>query len=114
MQDRGKEREKKFFIFSQNLINFNLKTKSLKIECNLHDACRKGDFELIKIYLSKTIENDSESLKFKIDETNRTASLFKLSGHYEEIIIPRTVEHESVEYLITSICGTTDKNNEFE
>ena len=28
------------------------------IESNLHEACKEGNLELIKIYLSETIEND--------------------------------------------------------
>ena len=35
-----------------------------------------------------------------------SASLFKNDHNIEEVIIPRTIEHESDEYLITSIAGT--------
>lgn len=62
-----------------------------------HNFRRKKKFNLrwnrTKIYLSETKEKFSNSPKFKKDKTNQTASLFK-------IIIPRAVEHESVEYLI--------------
>ena len=78
-----------------------------EIEYYLHDACEEGDVDLIKIYLSETINNDSNGLQFKIDSTNRTASLFKINKEIEEFFVPRTVEHGSIEYLITSICGTS-------
>ena len=61
---------------------------------------------LIKIYLSKTIENTSHTLKFKIDETNRTASLFTVNNDVQDAIILRINEYKSVENLITSISGT--------
>ena len=32
--------------------------------------------------------------------------MFKVKNEVEEVNIPRTVEHESIEYLITSIIGT--------
>ena len=53
------------------------------------------------------VDNDSNGFKFKIDQTNRTASLFEVDENIEEVIIPRTVEHKSVEYLIKSISGTS-------
>ena len=43
----------------------------------LHDACRKGDLAQIKILLCETIV--SENLVFKIDKTNKTASLFEVN-----------------------------------
>ena len=77
------------------------------IKYNLHEVCKDGDLDLIKIYLCVTVENHSKTFKFKIDETNQTASLFRVNEDIEEVIVPRTVEHESVEYLITSISGTS-------
>lgn len=67
--------------------------------------CRDENLELIKILLSKTTKNESKDLSFKIDETRRTASLFNSNENISELIIPRTVQHESTEYLITSISG---------
>lgn len=58
---------------------------------------------MIKKFLSETIEDSTNTLKFKINETNHTASLLSVK---KEINIPRTVKHESTEYLITSIIGT--------
>ena len=44
-------------------------------------------------------------MKFKINKTNKTASLFKInSKQIEHLIVPRTVKHVSHEYLVTSIC----------
>lgn len=56
---------------------------------------REGDIDLIKIYLSETVENYSNDLFIKIDKANRTASLFSVKNRSKEIIIPRTVKHES-------------------
>ena len=78
-----------------------------EIEKNLHLLCIEGDLDLIKIYLSEKIKNDSGTIQFKINKENRTASLFKINNIVEEIIIPRTFKHESDEYLITSISGTS-------
>ena len=75
------------------------------IEYNLHNACREGDIDLIQIFLSETIENPIEGLTFKINRTNQTASLFKVSN-IEHLVIPRTFQYESTEYLITSIKDT--------
>ena len=76
-----------------------------KIKYKLHVACKKGDLELIKILLSETIENETNDLTFKINKTNKTASLFTINNEeIEHLIVPRTVKHESEEYLITSIC----------
>ena len=74
-----------------------------KIEFKLHAACQEGDIELIKILLSETIENETKELSFKINKTNQTASLFDSNPEIKDIIVPRTVKHESVDYLITSI-----------
>lgn len=73
-------------------------------------ACRNYNVELIKIFLSEAIENDSKDFTFKIDKTNQTASLFKVNNRNTgELIIPRTVQHESKDYLITSIIGINDR-----
>ncbi|KAK8897924.1 hypothetical protein M9Y10_000157 [Tritrichomonas musculus] len=84
--------------FHSNLIHH-------KIYYILHEACQEGDLELIKIYLSETITNESNLLSFKIDKTNRNASLFKVNNKSKQIIIPQTVKHDSTEYLITSITS---------
>ena len=71
----------------------------------LRMACNIGYLEPIEIYLSETIENESNDMKFKINKTNKTASLFKINNkQIEHLIVPRTVKHESDEYLVTSIC----------
>lgn len=66
---------------------------------------KEGDIELIRIYLSETISDDSEDLIFKIDKTNQTASLFEIGRNLKQVLIPRTVKHGSTEYLITSVTG---------
>ena len=76
-----------------------------KISYKLHAACRDCNLELIKILLGKTIKNESLDLSFKIDETSQTASLFNSNENVSELNIPRTVQHENTEYLITSISG---------
>ena len=99
------EKKKEILDLFTNYNNLGSKEEFDEIESNLHKACSKFDTELIKIYLSKTIKNDSKTLKFKIDQTNQTASLFKVKNKITEVVIPRTVRHESTEYLITSISG---------
>ena len=102
--ERKSAKEKKeeiLELFTHNKLNSEEEFN--KIKNFLHDACREGDIELIKILLSETIVISSEGYAFKIDETNQTASLFDVNNGLDELIIPRTVEHESIEYLITSI-----------
>ncbi|KAK8849998.1 hypothetical protein M9Y10_018592 [Tritrichomonas musculus] len=77
-----------------------------EIEEELHEACQKGDIGLIKIYLSKCVQNEKQELTFKINETTKTASLFKVNTNISQLTIPRTIQYESTEYLITSITGT--------
>ena len=48
------------------------KNEYKEIEYELRDLCRKGDLELIQIYLSESIEDESKQLIFKIDETTKT------------------------------------------
>lgn len=104
MQKRLKKRRKKLSNFSQ----FE------EIKSRLHEFYSKGEFDLIKIYLSETIENDSTQIKFKINKLNRTASVFKINNNVSELIIPRIIKYESTEYLIaideeeenTSRCST--------
>ena len=58
-----------------------------EIEYRLQVACEKGDLELIKIYLSKRIENATKDMIFNINKTNQTASLFKIERGNDNIII---------------------------
>ena len=53
--------------------------------------------------LSETIQNDSKDLTFKIDKTKQTASLFKVKADTKHLIIPRSIKHGPIDYLITSI-----------
>ncbi|KAK8838976.1 hypothetical protein M9Y10_032436 [Tritrichomonas musculus] len=48
---------------------------------------------------------NSIDMTFKIDKANKTASLFRVHKNHDQVIIPRTVEHERTDYLITSISG---------
>ena len=101
----GEEKKNKILDLLLNSNNLRSEEEFEEIEENLYVACQKGDLELIKIYLSESIQNDSKTITFKIDKTNQTASLFKVSNDLEELVIPRTVNHGSINYLITSISG---------
>ena len=105
----AKQKKNEILDLLKNYNKLRSKEEFEEIKYKLHVACIKGDLALIKIYLSETIENTSYGLRFKIDKTNRTASLFKIDKYIEEIIIPRTVKYESIEYLITSISFTSDR-----
>ena len=98
-----KEKKKKILEIFTSFNKLHTQEEYNEIKYKLHKACAKGDVELIQIYLNSTISNETKSLEFKIDETKHTASLFKVNMHNEGLIIPRTIKHESVEYLITSI-----------
>ena len=93
--------------------NLHSKEEFDEIKRLLHISIQKCDLELIKIYLSERIENCSKSLVFKIDKINHTASLFKINN-WTDNLIPRAIEYESTEYLITSICGTCEGIDELK
>ena len=87
-----------------NCNNLRSEEEFFDLESSIHEACRVGDLELLKIYLSETVENQSKDLLFKIDRPTRTASLFKIKNYNsDEFLIPRTFQYESVDYLITSV-----------
>ncbi|KAK8842998.1 hypothetical protein M9Y10_025185 [Tritrichomonas musculus] len=106
MRESSKEKKKEILELFTTYNKIRSKDEFDEIGFDLHNACRTGDLELIKILLSETIEKSREGLTFKIDSTNETASLFNAYDDIEELIIPRTVEHNSTEYLITSIYRT--------
>ena len=100
-------KEKKEIILDLFENHNHLKTQEEfdEIQLLLQYACRKSYYDLIKILLSETIENDSNSMVFKIDETNKTASLFKVNQKLDHIIVPKTVKHKLNAYLVTSISN---------
>ena len=100
---KGKKRE--IFELLTNSNNLHSEKEFKEIKDKLHRACERGDLELIKIYLNETIKNESQDMIFKIDKTNNTASLFRVNTKNDLLIIPRSVNHESIDYLITSISG---------
>lgn len=72
---------------------------------------KHGDLALLKILLSESVFNDSKDFMFKIDKENKTASLFKISVQTDHVIITRSFQYESEEYLITSVCNSRSLNN---
>ena len=114
--ESSKEKKNEILDLFQNYNNLHAEQELKEVENKLHDACKEGDLELIQIYLNEQIENESKDLIFKIDKTKKTASLFKVNNDIEDLIIPRTIKHESINYLITSICGSiySIKNIKFE
>ena len=98
-----KENKEKIIDLFMNHNNLVYETDFIKVKTKLHRACRECDLDLIKILLCETIVDDSKRIFYKIDKTNKTASLFQVDGYGNSITIPRTVKHESTDYLITSI-----------
>ena len=98
-----KEKKKKILELFTSCNKLHTQEEYDEIKYRLHKACRKCDLELIQIYLNKRISDETKSVEFKIDETKRTTSLFKDNTCNEEFVIPRTIEHESVEYLTNNL-----------
>lgn len=73
----AKEKKKEIFKLFTTDNKLCSEAEFFEIKDKLQCACRDGDFELIKILLSETIDDTSNSFKFKVDKTNQTASLFK-------------------------------------
>ena len=78
------------------------------IKSMIIQAFGRGDLELLEIYLNKEIEinTDKQRLTFKINKTRKTASLFKVLKSQNCLIVPRTIEYEGDEYLITSVISS--------
>ena len=102
----SKEEKSEILDLFTKSIKLSSESEFFEIENCLQEAILQGDIDLIKIYLIETIQSDSEDLKFKIDRTTRTASLFGVHSNISQLYISRAVQHESTEYLITSITGT--------
>lgn len=88
------ENKKKIYELLTGSNYLRTKNEFDQIEFDLHRACRECDFDLIRILLSETIEDESKSLKLKINKTNHTASLFKITNNnIDELILSRTIKH---------------------
>ena len=101
----SKEKKREILKFFTKFSKLRFERDFRNFENILHKACELSDVDLIKIYLSETIQNDTKDLTFQIDKINRTASLIKVRYSNKKHIIPRTVQYESTEYIITSITG---------
>ena len=101
----SKEKRDKILNLFTNYNQLHSEEELILIKEQLNEACKECDLESIKILLSETITNEANDLVFKIDKISETASLFKISGKSEHIIIPQTVKHESKEYLVTGILS---------
>ena len=64
-----KEKKNEILDLLKNYNKLHSEEEMREVEDYLIDACIKGNLDLIKIYLSETIENNSNTLKFKINET---------------------------------------------
>lgn len=105
----SKEKKNEILELLSNHNEINSSEEFENINYLMKRACRRGDVELLEIYLNKEIEIDSEigRLTFKINKANKTASLFKvLESRYPNLNVPRTIEYEGESYLITSIIGS--------
>lgn len=81
------ENKKKIYELLTGSNYLRTKNEFDQIEFDLHRACRECDFDLIRILLSET-------LKLKINKTNHTASLFKITNNnIDELILSRTIKH---------------------
>ena len=101
----SKEKKIEILEFFTKFSKLRFEREFREIEENLHKACKLGDADLIKIYLSETIQNDTKDLTFQIDKISKTASLIKVRYSNKKHIITRTIQYESTEYLITSVTG---------
>ena len=75
-------------------------------------AIRRFDLELINILLMKEITKDG--MKLKIDTKNNTASLFDIINSDRmpiDFTVPRSINHEMKEYIITSIISSSIDNS---
>lgn len=107
----SKGKKKEIIDLFTNHNNLTSEGEFKEIEFHLHFACQEGYLSLIKILLFETIMIDSTKLKFKIDKTNKTASLFKVEHPFDTLIVPRTVTYKLNDYLVTSITEIGDSRS---
>lgn len=105
MEDLPNEKKEEILDIFKNHSQLNQETEFNEIKNQLHESIKKGDLEYIKILLGKKIINDTKDMAFRIDETNKTASLIKASQNLEHVIVPRTVKYKLNDYLVTSISS---------
>ena len=48
-----------------------------------------------------------EGLSYKLDQKNKTAELFQNDSVEKDILIPTYIEHEGIQYFVTSISEET-------
>ena len=68
----SKDKKKEILDLFTNSNQLRSEEEFKEIECNLHDARRVGDIDLIQIYLLEKVENPTKDLSFKIDRTKKT------------------------------------------
>ena len=105
-QNFGIQKKSEILDLFANFSKLRSKKEFDEIEYDLSQAFELDNLEVIKIYLGETIENKSQDLRFKIDKKSRTASLFRVKNETQDLIVPRSVKYESVDYLITNIART--------
>ncbi|KAK8896976.1 hypothetical protein M9Y10_014906 [Tritrichomonas musculus] len=73
----------------------------LKVKSDLKNDCIEENISYVKIFLRKKIEQNGFS--FYLNEEDKTASLFHILGEKDSVCIPRSVNYNSQEYVITEI-----------
>lgn len=53
---------------------------------------------------------EHENLSYKLNQENKTAELFRNDSDRKDILIPTYIEHEGIQYFVTSIFKQTFKN----
>lgn len=76
-----------------------------EIKYSLNNACKERDLDLIKWLTRKEIEDKESGFSYKIDNTNKTAAVYRYLSKNPNASIPRSIKFENQEYLITTIIS---------
>lgn len=81
------------------------------IETELFEACQNEDIELIEWLTQKEIEDES-GMSFKINQTEKTAAVFRHLKNIENVFIPHSIKYNNEEFIVTAILSpfNEDKN----
>lgn len=87
------------FLFNNNGIDSHERFMQVKDE--LFVACQNEDVKLVDLLTRREVQQDG--LSFALDDKELTAGVFRNISASGDIIIPRSVNYESSEYLVSTI-----------
>ncbi|KAK8892760.1 hypothetical protein M9Y10_030001 [Tritrichomonas musculus] len=100
----NKKKEKFHLIIDHLFQNSGLDShqRFLEIKSDLFEAAKKENEKMVDLLTKKEIKHES-GLSFALNEHDKTAGVFKIFLSKKSYFIPRSVNYENEEYLVTTI-----------